>query len=187
MGFHDRSSLTLQAFERLPDESAWRTELVRGRVVREPAAGFEHGRLAATVAVLLSRFVEERRLGVVVGAETGFVLADAPPVVRAPDAAFVAAARLPVGTTAIKGFARLAPDLAVEIVSPSNTAAEIRDKVRDYLAAGVRLVWVLRPRDGTITVSRPGTRARVRRAGHVLDGQDVLPGFGVAVAEVFGR
>jgi Uma2 family endonuclease len=154
-------------------------------VVREPAAGFEHGRIAAQVGALLSTFVKDRGLGVVVGAETGFVLAEDPPIVRAPDAAFVAAGRLPVGTTSIKGFARLAPDLAVEIVSPSNTRADIRDKVRDYLAAGVRLVWVLEPRDVRVTVSRRGSPATVLRGGDELGGEAVLPGFRVAVADLF--
>lgn len=176
---------SLEAFERLPDESGWRTELVRGRVVREPAAGFEHGRITAIVGSILTRFVGERNLGVVVGAETGFVLAEDPPIVRAPDAAFVATARLPVGTTSIKGFARLAPDLAVEIVSPSNSAADIRDKVRDYLDAGVRLVWVLEPRDRAVAVHRSGQERVVLRSDDALDGDDVLPGLRVPVTELF--
>jgi len=178
---------SLEAFERLPDETGWRAELVRGRVVREPAAGFEHGRIAAVVASVLTRFVDERGLGVVVGAETGFALSEDPPIVRAPDAAFIAAARLPVGTTSVQGFARVAPDLAVEIASPTNSAADIRGKVRDYLDAGVRLVWVLQPRDGTVAVHRPGRRRAVRRAPDRLHGAEILPGFRVPVADLFSR
>jgi Uma2 family endonuclease len=184
--FINEGLLSLEGFEGLPDDG-WRTELVRGKVVREPPAGFEHGHLAARIGALLSRFVDEHQLGVVVGAETGFVLADAPPLVRAPDAAFVVAARLPPVTTRIKGFARLAPDLAVEVVSPSNTAAEIRQKVRDYLDAGTRVVWVLDPSDETVRVFRPGADPEVRRGRHDLDGDDVLPGLRISVAAVFAR
>lgn len=179
--------LTLEEFERLPDDpSGGRAELVQGRVVREPPAGFEHGWLAGKAFGLIARFVEGRGLGVVVAAETGFVLSEHPPIVRAPDAAFVAAQRLPVGTTRIKGFARLAPDLAVEVLSPSNTAAEITAKVRDYLAAGTRLVWVLDEDDMSVRVFRTGRGPRVLRAGDELDGEEVLPGFRVAVSELFG-
>jgi Uma2 family endonuclease len=183
---HAAPLLSLEEFERLPrDPAGWRTELVRGRVVREPPAGLEHGWLAGRIFLLIARFVEEHRLGIVVAAETGFVLADAPPTVRGPDTAFVAAHRLPVGPTGIKGFARFAPDLAVEVVSPSNTRKAIRDKVKDYLDAETRLVWVLDPDDSSITVSRADGTVEVRRAGDDLDGEDVLPGFRVPVSELF--
>ena len=177
---------SLEEFERLPDDPAGeRRELVRGMLVREPAAGFEHGWIAATVCEMLGGFVRARRLGVVVGAETGFLLLDAPPVVRAPDVAFVTASRLPVGTTAIKGFASLAPDLAVEVVSPSTTRRGMREKVRDYLDAGTRLVWVLDPGDLTLRVCRADGSETSLRRGDDVDGEDVLPGFRAAMAEFF--
>jgi Uma2 family endonuclease len=180
--------VSLEMFERLPDDpSGCRTELVRGRVVREPPAGFEHGFLGAEIGALLHRFVREQHLGIVVTAETGFVLSDDPPTVRAPDAAFVAAQRLPVGTTGIKGFARLAPDLAVEVLSPSNSARQVRAKVRDYLAAGTRLVWVLDPDVPAVRIYRAGGSVALRRVGGVVDGEDVLPGFRAAVADLFRR
>lgn len=180
---------SLEEFERLPDDPGGeRRELVRGRVVSEPPAGFEHGWIAATVSGILGQFVRKHRLGVVVGAETGFVLSDGePPLIRAPDAAFVAAARLPLGTTRIKRYARLAPDLAVEVVSPSNTRAGVRAKVRDYLDAGARLVWVLDPDDMTATAHRPGGTVAVYGPGDALTGEDVLPGFHVAVEQLFPR
>ena len=177
--------LTLDEFERLPDDD-WRTELVRGRLVREPPAGMNHGRLACRVAVLISGFVERHALGEVYGSETGFVLFDDPPTVRAPDAAFVSTARLSSAEDSI-GFGRMAPDLAVEIVSPSNRATEIIDKAADYIDAGTRLVWVVEPSRRCIAVYRSRNEIRLLQEGDVLDGYDVLPGFSIPVAEIFAR
>ncbi|MGH7572915.1 MAG: Uma2 family endonuclease [Gemmatimonadota bacterium] len=174
--------LTIEEFERLPDDG-WRCELVRGRVVREPPAGFEHGRLAMRIGLVLGRFVEEHRLGEVLASETGFVLFEELPTVRAPDAAFVAEGRVP--SPAPPGFGRLAPDLAVEVVSPSNTVAEIHSKVMDYLDAGSRLVWVVDPRTRSVTVYRSRKEIRLLNEDDELDGEDVLPGFRVGLKEIF--
>jgi Uma2 family endonuclease len=173
--------MTIEEFERLPDEAS-RMELVRGHVVREPPAGFEHGGIAAQVASCLHTFVRRHGLGKVLGAETGFVLFDDPPTVRAPDVAFVARDRLPADP---RGFPRLAPDLAVEIVSPSNTLSEIQDKVFDYLDAGTRLVWVVEPRGRTVTVYRSREEIGILTPSQEIDGGEVLPGFRVEVSELF--
>lgn len=174
---------TIKEFERLPDEAS-RMELVRGQVVREPPAGFEHGALAVRIATCLYSFVRRHGLGKVLGAETGFVLFDDPPTVRAPDVAFVARDRLPSDT---RGFGRLAPDLAVEIVSPSNTVAEIQDKVFDYLEAGTKLVWVVEPRGRTVTVYRSRDDIRILASTQAIEGGEVLPGFRTPVAEFFAE
>ncbi|MGH7587481.1 MAG: Uma2 family endonuclease [Gemmatimonadota bacterium] len=156
-------------------------ELVRGDVVREPLAGFEHGVVAARIASCLQTFVRRHRLGKVVGA-SGFVLFDDPPTVRAPDVAFVARDRLPADP---RGFARLAPDLAVEIVSPSNTISELQEKVFDYLDAGTPLVWVVEPRGRTVTVYRSRDEIRILTSGQEIEGGEVLPGFRIEVSEFF--
>ncbi|MGH7556734.1 MAG: Uma2 family endonuclease [Gemmatimonadota bacterium] len=174
--------LTIEEFHRLPDDG-WRCELVRGEVVREPPAGYEHGRLANRILHLLTSFVEERGLGEVLASETGFVLFEEPPTVRAPDAAFVAGGRIP--SPAPPGYGRLAPDLAVEVVSPSNTVADIHAKVMDYLDAGSRLVWVMDPSTRSVTAYRSRKRIRLLTEGDELDGEDVLPGFRMPLAEVF--
>src|SRR5688572_21586988 len=169
----DVEHLSIEAFEHLPDDG-WRRELVRGQVVREPPAGYQHGRIAIRMGAILHTFVLEHGLGDVVGAETGFILSDEPPTVRAPDVAFVAGGRLvsdPVG------FAPLAPDLAVEIVSPSNTLSEIQDKVIDYLFAGTQLVWVVDPRRRTVTTYRSREEIRLLTEDEDLDANAVLPGF----------
>jgi Uma2 family endonuclease len=181
----DREVLSLGQFERLPEREG-RSELVRGRLVREPPAGMEHGRLTARIGSLLRAFVHERGLGEVFGAETGFVLFEDPPTVRAPDVAFVAAERLPPGDLPAS-FGQGAPDLAVEVVSPSSTAADVRSKVVDYLDAGTREVWVVEPGTRTLDVYRPEGAVRMLRGSDDIDGGDVLPGFCLTVEELFAR
>ena len=179
----DTRLLTIEEFARLPDDG-WRLELVRGQVVREPPAGFDHGDVAIGIGTLLRRFVDEHDLGKVVGTDSGFVLFDEPPTVRAPDVAFVREDRLNFDRSR---FAPLAPDLAVEVLSPSNTMSEIHDKVLDYLDAGSLLVWVVDPQSRTITVYRSRDEIRLIPADGELDGADVLPGFRCKVSELFGR
>ena len=179
--------LSLEEFEKLPDGDE-RRELVRGCLVREPPAGFEHGRLAARIAHLLLRHIQETsaegRGGAVLGAETGFVLSRDPPTVRAPDVAFVSEERLPPRGER-SGFAPLPPDLAVEIVSPSNRASEVLEKVLDYLQAGCRSVWIVDPRARAVTVYRSRTEMRLLTEGEALDGGEVLPGFRVRISDLF--
>lgn len=175
--------VTVEEFERFPEEQG-RSELVRGRIVREPPAGFGHGDLASRIDYRLRRIVEERALGKVVTAETGFVLSEDPPTVRVPDVAFVTAERVP--SERLTGFAPFAPDLAVEIMSPSNTVSEIQEKVLEYLDAGTRLVWVVDPATDTITVWHSRGDIRLLGREDELQGGDVLPGFRLSVAEVFG-
>jgi Uma2 family endonuclease len=174
--------LTIEEFAELPDDG-WRLELVRGHVVREPPAGFDHGGIAALIVAALVKFVQVRKLGRVLTADSGFILSEKPPTVRAPDVAFVRADRLDFDT---RRFAPFAPDLAVEILSPSNTVSEVHDKVLDYLDAGTDLVWVVDPDSRTVMVYRSRSEIRLLRAGEEIDGADVLPGFRCRVAELFG-
>lgn len=174
--------LTIEEFQRLPDDGT-RLELIRGRVVREPPAGFEHGDLGMGIATRLRTFVKERGLGTVVGPDTGFILAEDPPTVRAPDAAFVRAGKIEAGRPL--GFAPFAPDLAVEIVSPSNTLGEIHEKVLDYLDAGTALVWVVEPRGPRVTTYRSRSEIQILGPGDELDAADVVPGFRIGVRALF--
>lgn len=181
----DRGALSLAEFERLQEREG-RSELVEGRLVREPPAGMEHGRLTARIGSLLRAFVHERGLGEVFGAETGFVLSEDPPTVRAPDVAFVTADRLPPGDLPA-GFGQGAPDLAVEVVSPSSTAADVRSKVVDYLDTGAREVWVVEPGTRTLEVYRWDGDLRMLRGSDEILGGDVLPGFALTVGELLAR
>lgn len=178
----DTRLLTVEEFERLPDDG-WRMELVRGQVFREPPTGFDHGEVSANIVAVLLGFVRDRKLGRVVSSECGFVLFDQPPTVRAPDAAFVQESRLAFDR---KRFAPFAPDLAVEVLSPSNTVSEIHEKVLDYLEAGSRLVWVVDPDSRTVTVYRSRREIRLLTEADEIDGADVLPGFRRRVSDLLG-
>lgn len=159
-------------------------ELVEGELIREPPPGEGHGWVAGKVLVHVGRFVLEHRLGRIYAAETGFVLARSPDTVRCPDAAFVSAERL-TSSPRRGPYFEGAPDLAVEVVSPGDTPREIGEKVRDYLAAGARAVWVVDPRDESVTVHLPDQETRTLLQGDTVDGAPVLVGFRLPVARIF--
>jgi Uma2 family endonuclease len=148
--------LTIAGFQRLPEEDAWRIELVRGRPVREPRPAPLHGRLVARLAHLLYAFAEDASTGVVL-ADVGVVLARDPDTVRGPDVAFYSHGRIPA--SGYGGGFWGPPDLAVEVTSPGNSATRIREKVTDYLGTGVRLVWVVAPRPRSVTVQESALAA----------------------------
>lgn len=163
----------------LPGKS---TELVRGHlIVREPPSTY-HGVIAAKVTYILGAFVYPNALGSLIGQDTGFKIAADPDTVRAPDVAFVSSAR----TSAIgpRGYAALAPDLVVEIVSPGDRRGELLAKVGDWLDAGVRLVWVIDPGRREAHVHRRDGGVAVVTAVDSIDGEDVLPGFSCQLSEL---
>ena len=147
-------------------------------------AGARHGNVAIQIGILLGTYVRQNRLGEAFAAETGFVLRRNPDTVRAPDFAFVSNDRLPPGDMPT-GFLELAPDLAVEVVSPGDTASEVREKVLGWLFAGSRLVWAVDPGERTLTTYRSIEDVRTIRGSDILDGGDVLPGFSCTVEELF--
>lgn len=174
---------TLEEYERLPEEDGYRVELVEGQLVREPLPSVEHAWVTMQLAGRIREHAEKNRLGLTF-AEVGFVLADEPPTVRGPDVAFIAAGNLP-SEGFPRVFWRIPPDLAVEVVSPSNTRAGIREKVLEYLAAGTRLVWVVEPRSRSVTAYRSRTDVSVLKEADTLSGLDVLPGFRLRLSELF--
>lgn len=176
--------LTAEEFWRLP-ENGKRRELVRGVVVETMPPGGIHGAVALRLGSRLETWARSGPGGYV-GVESGFVLRRDPDVVRGPDVSYVRAERIPDGGVP-EAFWGIAPDLAVEVVSPGESAEEVREKVRDYLAAGTPLVWVVYPRTREVVVQTPDGLARALGAGDMLEGLDVLPpGFACAVAELFG-
>jgi Uma2 family endonuclease len=164
----------------------YRYDLVEGNLIRVSPAGFGHGRLAAEVVFRLGAFVAEHaQVWVVVGPETGFRLARDPDTVLGPDAAVVRRDRLPPAEHQT-GYLELAPDLAVEIVSPTDRWTTLSDKVEAYLSAGVRLGWVFEPNRRAVRVYTPQGERRLRAdRGDALDGGDVLPGLQLALADLF--
>jgi Uma2 family endonuclease len=156
-----------------------RTELVRGMlVIREPA-GYQHGDVAARLLVAIGSHVQQHGLGRVFAAETGFTLARRPDTVRAPDVAFISGARLPDKPP--RGFAEMAPDLAVEVLSPDDYAPEVLEKVADWLKAGSRLIWVVDPIRMNARVYRADGSESLLGEDDALDGEDVLPQFTCAI------
>jgi Uma2 family endonuclease len=164
----------------LPDKQV---ELVRGRlIVREPP-GYRHGVIAMAVATRIAEFVRLRELGVVVAAETGFKLFSDPDTVRAADAAFISRVRAPDPPP--RGYLALAPDLVVEVLSPTDRAGEVLNKVGDWLSAGSRLVWVIDPIRRRALVYRADGSVSLLAEHDALDGEDVLPGFSCSLTEVW--
>jgi Uma2 family endonuclease len=174
---------TAEQLEALPDDDCRRV-LIRGELYEMSPTGWRHGQLAARTTRYLFEYVEAHKLGVVLAAETGFVLTRDPDTVLAPDVAFVRNERVPP-EEAQDRFARLAPDLAVEIVSPSDRGPDVHEKVMEYLEAGVRLVWIVHPRPHTVTLYTPDRTGRILTESEALDGGEVLPGFRLALTSLF--
>lgn len=179
----EKTLLTADEFFRLPEDGQ-RHELVRGEVRTMPPAGGEHGLIAGVLFGHIYNHVRTNRLGYVFAAETGFRIERDPDTVRAADVAFVAAGRFPEGRPPVT-FPDLAPDLVVEVVSPSDTAAAVEEKVQDWLRAGVRMVWVVYPATRSVMVYRSLSEVKVLTEDAVLEGGDVLPGFTYPLREVF--
>jgi len=162
-----------------------RCELVRGVLRMMIPAGDEHGRITVRITCAVGNHVMARRLGVLHGAETGFLLARDPDTVRAPDLAFTRAAR---ARPATRGFVPGAPDLAVEVLSPDDRPGYVREKVAEWLDAGTHAVWVVDPRTRCVTIHGPRAGPRrtvVFRENDTLSGGDLLPGFTLAVRDLF--
>lgn len=176
--------MTAEELFRLPDDN-FRYALVRGELQRMAAAGFRHGAVIMNVAVPLGQYVKARGLGVMCGAETGFVLERDPDTVLAPDVAFVRRERIPASGLPAT-FWEGPPDLAVEVTSPGDTRREVAEKVASWLAAGTRLVWVADPKRLTVTIHGPDGTPRRLEGSDVLEGEPLFPGFRLPVADIFG-
>ncbi len=175
--------LTAEQLLQMPDDG-YRYELIAGELKKMSSAGSEHGVIVVRVTRSLANYVAEDELGVVFGAETGFLLSRNPDTVRAPDVAFVGRERIPAEGIP-KAFWLGAPDLAVEVVSPGDTIAEVDEKVSTWLNAGTVLVWVVNPKWCSVTVYRSATDIKTLTENEQLDGEEVLPGFRCRVGDLF--
>ena len=177
--------MTVAEFERwqLALDDARRYDLWDGEVIEMAPAGDAHGAITLELGRLVANYNREHRLGRAYAAETGFILDEVRQRVLGPDVAFVSQERMTQPPR--PGFFRGAPDLAVEVRSPSQSAREMATKANGYLAAGTRLVWVVEPAHRTVTVYRPDRTPEELALEGYLDGYDVLPGFRVAVAAIF--
>jgi Uma2 family endonuclease len=170
-----------------------RVELVRGHLaVREPL-GWYHGEVTAQLcAVLHAHLASEQAQhawptprGRLAAGDPGFILARGPDPVRAPDVAYVSHERHPGRMPA--GYPELAPDLAIEVRSPTDRPGEVLAKVGDWLEAGARLVWVIDPQHASATVYRADGTQAVLTVEDALNGEDVLPGFTLGLHALFDR
>jgi Uma2 family endonuclease len=174
--------MTAEEFWLLP-ETEMRQSLVRGEVEETMPPGARHGIVASAFNRHLGIWAEQHEAGWV-GVESGFILARNPDIVRGPDIYFVRAERVPTDGVP-EAFWHLAPDLAIEVVSPSESAQEVQEKVDDFLAAGTALVWVAYPKNRVIVAHTPDNLARTYRADDLLTAPDVLPGFACRVTDLF--
>jgi Uma2 family endonuclease len=164
-----------------------RVELIEGELVEMPGPLFEHGETAGDLFSEFRAFIRRHQLPLRHSVEAGYLLARDPDTVLVPDVSIISIADAPL-VQQQTGYPPVVPLLVVEVVSQSNRPAEIRRKVAIYIEAGVRLVWIVDKRQRRVTVHRAdSTSAILRQAdGNALDGEDVLPGFRLALADLFG-
>ena len=178
------TTATITAEELLRDpEREGRFELARGELLERLMPNYRHGRIASRSNRVVGNFVDEHGLGDFIS-EGGFVFERDPDTVFLPDLSFVRADRVPP-VDQQQGYPELVPDFVIEILSPSNTVLDTAERVRIYLATGVRLVWLLNDHQRSVTVHTPDHVARTLFEDDVLEGGDVLPGFAVRVGALF--
>ena len=175
--------LTAADLERMGPDGE-RFELIEGELREAESVGMIHGNLGMDLATHANVRVLEHRLGAMFDSDTQYVVTPDGHNVLRPDAEFVRLDRLPKGGHR-EAICPFAPDLAIEVVSPSNSESEIHRKVAIYLRGGTKLVWLVRPRQQTVTVFSPDQPERVSTTADTLDGGDVLPGFRLALAKLF--
>lgn len=174
---------TDEKFMALPEDG--RYELVNGELVEMGNSGMEHGWIASNLIISLGGFVRSHKLGVICDSSTAFSMKNGNK--RSPDVSFVVKDRLQGMKRLPKGYFQGSPDLAVEILSPNNTVEEIHDKIVEYFENGSRLVWVAHPDEQFVLVYHGSSPDGFLRMGDVLNGEDVVPGFTLPVAELFAE
>ena len=160
-------------------------ELVAGQLIMSPKNNFEHGDICSRLLAALVNFNQTHRLGVVPYSSTGFWMQNRN--CRAPDISFVAKARLLA--TGFKRQSRRffpgAPDLAVEVLSPNNTRAEMDERLRDFFDSGTQIAWIINVDTESVEVCHSPTQRSLIGAGGCLDGENLLPGFTYSIADLF--
>lgn len=175
-------TITAHQFFEMPGHEHF--DLVDGELVPMSPPGFDHGCIVSDIAAILREFVRTRKLGLV-AVEAGFVVARDPDTVRSPDVAFVRGERIPPG--GVRAFFDGAPDLAVEVISPTDRASEVLAKADDWLRFGSAAVWVVDPETKTVTVYSHRPQTLFLSTSDTLVCEELLPGFSLPVAQVFAR
>ena len=156
-----------------------RYEYAKGELIPMPPTSVEHGYISANLSSLLHLYVREKQLGRVIISDTGFRVGEQ---VLIPDIAFLANARIPDN---LSKASPIPPDLAVEVVSPTDVLNRVEEKAFTYLEAGTQLVWVLKPRSKTVAVYRSETDITLLTRNDTLTGENVIEGFSCQVADLF--
>lgn len=186
MGYLEPSVAMLVTVEEFLETSVpdGKAELVRGELRLTPPAGAPHGFAIANLLRALTGHVDANRLGRAFGDGFGYELPSLPQTVRVPDVSFVRADRLP-GQGVVAGLLKLAPDLAAEVLSPSETASSLEEKLHDFTVAGTSLIWVVDPVRRTVRIMQREAPIQWLHEGDTLTGGSVLPGFSCAVVDIF--
>ncbi len=179
---HNVSITTADEFLNAPTDLG-RCELVRGELIMMSPGKGRHAAIELRIGRALLDFVEANSLGEAFGSSAGYVLARDPDTVREPDVSFLCTERLK--DQDLDAFLEGAPDLAVEVLSPSNTAAEMREKMDDYFGAGCRVLWIVDPLRKSVVVHRPDASPVILTEDDTLTEEDLLPGFSLVVREIF--
>jgi Uma2 family endonuclease len=174
--------ITAEEFARMPNPpDGSRQELIQGVVVTMPPPGTRHGVCCLKIGRRVGGFVDDHNLGTVASNDSGFVTEKNPDTVRGADVAFWSRQRLPAIP---EGYAEVAPELAVEVVSPEDHFSRVQRKLAHYLKCGVSMVWIVDPEDRSVSVYRPGQPTRILGESETLSGEDVLPGFSCVVGDL---
>ena len=158
-------------------------ELIDGRIVRMNPIGRSHAYVAANLSMMLNQFVRQHKLGQVLVGEIGIFIQRGPDRIRAADIAFVSTERL--AQTTESGYLKTAPELVVEIISPSDRWQDVRAKLEDYFTIGVHRVWIVEPDSRAVLVYRSSTEMRKLSESDTVIGEGALDGFSLLVAELF--
>lgn len=177
-----RPSITIEQFMAMPESRTH--ELIDGQLVEQKPMGAQSSLIASITASLLNDHVRTRKLGWVFGSDVVFQCFENPNTGKKPDVSFVRRGRF-VGERVPLGHVKLAPDLAVEVVSPNDLAYEVTEKLEAYLSAGVRLIWVIYPNTRTVEVVRSDRSSSVLIETDELTGEGVIDGFRIRVVDLF--
>jgi Uma2 family endonuclease len=196
---NQRSNLTENQVETPAEQKIWtdaefmalnrdghRYEIVNGELIDMGNSGAKHGYVCSILMILLGGYVHIQKLGAMLDSSTAFKMKSGNK--RSPDVSFMAKERLQGLDDLPDGFLEGAPDLAVEILSPGNTVAEIHDKLVEYFENGARLVWVIHPQEQYVLVYRSSQEPdRLLKSTQSLDGEEIVPGFTLPIAELFQK
>ncbi len=196
---NQRSNLTENQVETPAEQKIWtdaefmalnrdghRYEIVNGELIDMGNSGAKHGYVCSILMILLGGYVHIQKLGAMFDSSTAFKMKSGNK--RSPDVSFMAKERLQGLDDLPDGFLEGAPDLAVEILSPGNTVAEIHDKLVEYFENGARLVWVIHPQEQYVLVYRSSQEPdRLLKSVNSLDGEEIVPGFTLPIAELFQK